>query len=291
MTVAGPALRSLQSVATSSRRAERMVRILDLLATKNELSVAELCSELSVSAATLRRDMSDLQEQGLVARTRGGARSAAGEEIPIRLRDIQRPLAKRAIAIRAASLLPAGRHLAVAIGGGSTTADVARQLTCRRHLTIVTNAITTAIEVAAHPNLQVIMTGGVVRSSSFELVGNLAESAFNGINVNVAVLGADGVTAEHGVTTYDHTEARTNNAMASHAQRLMVVADGSKIGRVTLAKMADASAIHDLVTDDSANPTELTRLAALGVNIHLVRTKDDELDIPSATQMSSHLMY
>lgn len=291
MSAAEPALRSLQSIATSSRRAERLVRILDLLAIKHEMSITELCRRLSVSPATLRRDMSDLQEQGLVARTRGGARAAAGEEIPIRLRDIQRPLAKRAIAIRAAELLPVGRHLAVAIGGGSTTADVARQLTCRRHLTIVTNALTTAFVVAAHPNLQVIMTGGVVRSSSFELVGGLADNAFNGINVNIAILGADGVTAEHGVTTYDHTEARTNNAMVTHAQRLMVVADGSKIGRVTLAKVAEASAIDDLVTDDSADPTELARLAALGVNIQIARVQNEERAVPSAIQLSPHTSY
>lgn len=291
MSAAEPALRSLQSVATSSRRAERLVRILDLLATKQEMSITQLCQHLSVSPATLRRDMSDLERQGLVARTRGGARAAAGEEIPIRLRDIQHPLAKRAIAILAAGLLPVGRHLAVAIGGGSTTADVARQLTCRRHLTIVTNALTTAIAVAAHPNLQVIMTGGVVRSNSFELVGALADNAFNGINVNVAILGADGVTAEHGVTTHDHTEARTNCAMVTHAQRLMVVADGSKIGRVTLAKAADAATIHDLITDDSADPKELARIAALGVNIHLARVQDDAPAVPTPSQLPSHLSY
>ena len=291
MSAAEPALRSLQSISTSSRRAERLVRILDLLAIKHEMSIAELCRRLSVSPATLRRDMSDLQQQGLVARTRGGARAAAGEEIPIRLRDIQRPLAKRAIAILAAELLPVGRHLAVAIGGGSTTADVARQLTCRRHLTIVTNALTTAFEVASHPNLQVIMTGGIVRSSSFELVGGLADNAFNGIHVNIAILGADGVTAEHGVTTYDHTEARTNNAMVTHAQRLMVVADGSKIGRVTLAKVAEASAIHDLVTDDSANPAELARLSALGVNIQIAHVQNEESAVPSAIHLSPQLSY
>jgi DeoR family transcriptional regulator of aga operon len=224
--------------------------------------------------------MCDLEEQGLVTRTRGGARAAAGEEIPIRLRDIQHPREKRAIAILAAGLLPVGRRMAVAIGGGSTTADVARQLTYRRGLTIVTNSLTTAIAVAAYPNLQLIMTGGVVRSSSFELVGALTDNAFNGINVNVAILGADGVTAGHGVTTHDHTEARANSAMVMHGQRLMVVADGSKIGRVTLAKMADADAIDDLVTDDSANPDELARLTALGVNIHLAHVQYEAAGIP-----------
>lgn len=265
-----PARHSMPPAVASPRRARRLVRILDLLAARRSVSIMELCHQLGVSQATLRRDMSDLEDRGLVTRTRGGARAVACAEIPIGLRDTRFPSAKRAIASRAAELLPSGRHLAVAIGGGSTAADVARQLASRRHLTIVTNALTTAIEVASRPNLQVIMTGGVIRSSSLELVGALADNALNGINVNVAILGADGVSADHGVTTHDHIEARTNHAMATHAQRLMVVADGSKIGRVTLAKVADATAIDDLVTDPSADPGELARLAARGAQIHLV---------------------
>ena len=76
------------------------------------------------------------------------------------------------------------------------------------------------------------MTGGVVRSNSFEVVGVLAENTFNAINVGTAILGTDGISAAGGATTHDETEARTNNAMVSHAQRVVVVADGSKIGRL-----------------------------------------------------------
>lgn len=264
-----PAVRCGQPSAPSPRRAQRLVEILDLLTTRGALSVETMCHELEVSPATLRRDMTHLEEQGLVSRTRGGARANTGPELPVHLRDTRSPLAKHAIAVTAAALVPADRPLAVAIGGGSTTAEVARQLGQRRRLTIVTNALTTAAAVAAQPNLQIIMTGGVIRSSSFELVGSLAESAFNGMSVNLAILGADGVSAAHGVTTHDHTEARTNHAMVSHAHRLMVVADGSKIGAATVAKVADASAVDLLVTDASADPQELARLTELGVTVHV----------------------
>ena len=267
-----PAVRSWQPSAPSPRRTQRLVEILDLLTERGAMSVHTLCCELRVSPATLRRDMTHLEEQGLVSRTRGGARANTGPELPVRLRDTRSPHAKRAIAITAAALLPADRPLAVAIGGGSTTAEVARELGPRRRLTIVTNALTTAAAVAARPNLQVIMTGGVIRASSFELVGSLAESAFNGISVKLAILGADGVSAAHGVTTHDHTEARTNHAMVSHAHRLMVVADGSKIGQATVAKVADAAAIDILVTDASADPHELAELTELGVTVHVART-------------------
>ncbi|MEU4286835.1 DeoR/GlpR family DNA-binding transcription regulator [Kribbella sp. NPDC026596] len=270
-TTALPTVRSWQPSAPSPRRTQRLVEILDLLTARGAMSVGVLCCELRVSPATLRRDMTHLEDQGLVTRTRGGARANTGPELPVRLRDTKSPLAKHAIAVTAAALLPADRPLAVAIGGGSTAAEVARELGQRRRLTIVTNALTTAAAVAARPNLQVIMTGGVIRASSFELVGSLAESAFNGISVNLAILGADGISAANGVTTHDHTEARTNHAMVSHAHRLMVVADGSKIGQATVAKVADASAIDILVTDASADPDQLAELAELGVTVHVAR--------------------
>lgn len=274
-TAALPTVRSWQPSAPSPRRAQRLVEILDLLTERGLMSVSALCCELRVSPATLRRDMTHLEDQGLVSRTRGGARANTGPELPVRLRDTKSPLAKHAIAVTAAALLPADRPLTVAIGGGSTAAEVARELGRRRRLTIVTNALTTAAAVAARPNLQVIMTGGVIRASSFELVGSLAESAFNGISVNLAILGADGVSARNGVTTHDHTEARTNHAMVSHAHRLMVVADGSKIGQATVAKVADASAIDILVTDSSADPRELAGLAELGVTVHVARSSPE----------------
>ena len=257
--------------ATSAKRAERMVQILALLDSTDGISITELAEGLVVSPATMRRDLAALEEQGLLSRTHGGARRFAGPaELPPRLRDTQARDAKRAIANKVAQLLPPGR-LAVALSGGSTTAEVARRLATRADLTIVTNSLTTATEIAARPNLRVIMTGGVVRSSSFELVGSLAESTFNAINVNFAILGADGVSATGGATTHDDTEARTNSAMASHAQRLMVVADGSKIGRLTLARVAAVKDISDLITDDTADPTELERIAGEGVTIHVTK--------------------
>lgn len=272
-TAALSSMRSCQPSVPSPRRAQRLVEILDLLTARGTLSIDALCNELRVSPATLRRDMTHLEDQGLVVRTRGGARANTGRELPVRLRDTKEPQAKRAIAITAAALLPVNRPLAVAIGGGSTAAEVARELGRRRRLTIVTNALTTAVAVAARPNLQVIMTGGVIRASSLELVGSLAETTFNGISVNVAILGADGVSATNGVTTHDHTEARTNHAMVTHAHRLMVVADGSKIGRTTVAKVAGASAIDVLVTDASADPHELAALAELGVTVHVTPSR------------------
>ena len=106
-------------------------------------------------------------------------------------------------------------------------------------------------------------------AQSLELVGDLAESTFNAINVGTAILGADGISATSGVTTHDETEARTNRAMVAKAQRTVVVADGSKIGGVALAQMADIEQVEMLITDSSADPDELERLRAAGVQVVL----------------------
>ena len=257
--------------ATSRKRSDRMLGVLALLESGDTVTLTELTRTLQVSSATVRRDLADLEEQGLLVRTHGGARAfaTARAEVPVRLRDSRFREAKQRIARRAAELIPTGPY-SVAISGGTTTAEVAKVLAHRSELAIVTNALTIAMEIASRPNLKVIMTGGVVRSSSFETVGIIAENTFNAINVSTGILGTDGISAAGGATTHDETEARTNNAMVCHAQRVVVVADGSKVGRVTLAKMADLSQVHVLVTDSTADPDELARISAAGVDVIVV---------------------
>jgi DeoR family transcriptional regulator of aga operon len=256
--------------AISHKRSERMLAELSLLDEDGSVSLATLTRELKVSAATIRRDLADMEDQGLLVRTHGGARLySALIEVPVRLRDSQFREAKGRIAARAAALVPKGPY-SVALSGGTTTAEVARVLAVRPELTIITNSLTTVMAIASRPNLKVIITGGVVRASSFEAVGVLAENTFKAVNVGTAILGTDGISTLGGATTHDDTEARTNHAMVAHAQRVIVVADGSKVGRLTLAKMADLREIQTLVTDATADPEELDRIAAAGVDIHVV---------------------
>lgn len=256
--------------AVSGKRSERMRVVLSLLHEQTSISLATLATEVGTSAATLRRDLADLDEQGLLVRTHGGARALdARSEIPVRLRKTQFREAKQLIARRAVEMIPAGPY-ALSLSGGTTTAEVARALRNRSGLTIVTNSLTIAMECAARPHLKVIMTGGVVRQSSLEAVGSLSEYTFNAINIATAVLGTDGISAAGGVTTHDDTEARTNHAMVARAQRVIVVADGSKVGQVTLAKMADLGEIDDFVTDSSADPGALALIAKAGVVVHVV---------------------
>ncbi len=257
------------------KRARRLRAELRLLAESGTsgapVPMHRLTQELSVSVATVRRDLADLEAQGLVVRTHGGARiSASAVELPVRLRAGTSPEVKRLIARRAATFLPEG-PFAVAIGGGTTAAEVARALVFRAELTILTNSLTTAAEIGARQNLRVLVTGGIVRPSSFEIVGALAESSFAALNIGIAFLGADGVSAAGGVTTHDEVEARTNAAMVAGAQRSVLVVDSSKIGRVTLARVVDLAAVDDVVTDDGASVADLRGIEQAGPRVHVVQ--------------------
>lgn len=256
--------------ASSGKRSRRMIAILDLLQERGAVSLADLAETLDISPATARRDLADLADQRLLVRTHGGARLVdSRSELPVSLRDTRFQDAKRAIAAAVADIIPRQRY-AVALSGGTTAANVARALAGHDELTIVTNSLTIAQLVTSYPQLKVIMTGGILRPESLELVGVLAENTFNAINLGTAVLGTDGISASGGVTTHDETEARTNNAMVTHAQRRIVVADGSKIGRLALAQVATIDQVDLLVTDDSADAEALQEIRDAGVEVVLV---------------------
>ncbi|MBI5160063.1 MAG: DeoR/GlpR transcriptional regulator [Micrococcales bacterium] len=260
---------ALERPAASGKRSRRMLAILEVLADRESIALEELARQLRVSAATVRRDLAELADQRLIVRTHGGARTVhSSTELPVSLRDTQFRDAKRAIAAEVARLIPRQRY-AIALSGGTTAASVARALADHPELTIVTNSLSIGQLVTGHARFKIIMTGGALRSESLELVGALAEGAFSAINLATAVLGTDGITAAGGVTTHDETEARTNNAMVTHAQRVIVVADGSKIGRLAMAQVAEIGEVDVLVTDPSADPAALAELRAAGVEVRV----------------------
>lgn len=254
----------------SHKRSDRMVALLAMLNEHGQMPLSRLAEELNASEATIRRDVAVLAAQGLLDRTHGGARPAKGiRELPVRLRDGRNQMAKSRIAVAAAYLIPEGKH-AIGLTGGTTAAEVLRALQHRQDLTIITNSLSIGMEAAEQGQARVLIAGGVLRSNSLELVGSLAEATLRLVNVGTAIVGADGVSSIGGLTTHDETEARTNHTMIERAQRVIAVADSSKLGNVTLAKMADLSEIDILVTDTGAPADELARIRDAGVQVHLV---------------------
>jgi DeoR family transcriptional regulator of aga operon len=249
------------------RRADRVSTILGRLAHDGSVDAGRLADEFAVSAATIRRDLQMLADQKLLSRTHGGAVAADIEyELPVRYRGGRYREQKRAIARCAAARLPHG-PLTIGLTGGTTTHEVARLVAERFDLTVVTNALDIAVELAMRPRLKLIMTGGVSRTQSYELVGPLADQILAGLNIGVAVVGVDGISVRGGLTTHDEVEAHTDHAMISRAARVIVVADGSKVGQDCLARICPVTDVSELITDASADPATLDALRRAGLTV------------------------
>jgi DeoR family transcriptional regulator of aga operon len=251
------------------RQAERFGTILEDLSSGGSVGVTELSERLGVSPATIRRDLELLEQQRLLTRTHGGA-VALGvlSELPLRYKAARRQEQKRRIAAEAASRVADG--WAIGLTGGTTTTEVARAFVERHRLTVVTNALNIASELAIRPNLKLVVTGGHARPESYELVGPLAEQSLGGLNLDVVFVGADGVSEEAGLTTHHEVEAHTNLALIERAARVIAVADSSKIGRIAFAKICGLERIDELITDVEAEPRALRAIRDAGVEVATV---------------------
>jgi DeoR family transcriptional regulator of aga operon len=250
------------------RQEDRLGVILDRLNTHGTVGVTELAADLGVSLASVRRDLELLEDQHLLSRTHGGAVSTGVlYELPMRYRGGRHQEEKRRIA-KAAAALVTDSVVSVALSGGTTTTEVARVLATRSGLKVVTNAINIASELAPRPQIGLVVCGGSARPESHELVGPLAEETLSRLNVDIAFVGVDGITAEAGLTTHHEVEAATNRAMIRIASRVVVVTDGSKLGRRSFAAIAGLDEVDDLITDTGADREECRRIA--DANVHVV---------------------
>jgi DeoR family transcriptional regulator of aga operon len=252
------------------RREDRLGIILQQLNETGSVGVEELSRLLNLSQASIRRDLHLLEQQQLLTRTHGGAvASGVLYELPMRYRGGQRYEAKRAIALQVAALLPAEVG-SLGINGGSTTTEVARAIASRPGLRVVTSALNIASELAVRANIELVVCGGSVRNESYELVGPLAEMTLANVNVEVAIVGVDGVDGVAGFTTHHEVEAHTNRALLRSAERVIVVADSSKIGKRGFAKITDIASATDLVTDSGISRKDVEELERHGPTVHVV---------------------
>jgi len=222
--------------------------------------------EFEVSSATIRRDLRALHEQGLLVRTHGGAvPSLLDLELPVRYRTSRRQSEKRRIAAAAAQLVPDGA--VVGMTGGTTTTEVARTLSDRNGVTVVTNALNIASELVLRSSIRLVVIGGSARPASYELVGPSAELMLSRYHLDIAFIGTDGITLEGGCTTYDEMEAQTDRTFLERAKRVVVTADSSKLGHAAFAHICDLSEVDDLVTDDEGDGELLEAIADAGVAV------------------------
>ncbi|MFF5722892.1 DeoR/GlpR family DNA-binding transcription regulator [[Kitasatospora] papulosa] len=251
----------------------RWTRLLEILGDQGQIDVLDAAERLGCSAATVRRDLDELARQNLLTRTRGGAVvSTVAYDLPLRYKAARRADEKQRIAKAAAELIPTGST--VGLNGGTTTSEVARELALRPEpagggvaLTVVTNAINIANELAVRPQVKIVVTGGVARPNSYELVGPLVDSVLRTLALDYTILGVDAVHARFGAATHDESEAGANRALAECAGTVVVVADSSKLGRRAFAQVCETSAVSVLVTDRDAPEDVVEEFTGLGIDV------------------------
>ena len=243
---------------------DRRTRILDALSKQGYVNIAELRQEHGCSEATLRRDLSYLSAQGLVRRTFGGAASYAAAELPFNSRVGAMADEKQRIATRAAAIVSDGQ--AIGLTGGTTTQQVARALASKDDLTILTNAMTVAMEFATS-SCRVLLTGGELRLKTYEMVGPLADHTASQIHLDIVFVGVDGLSVDGGLTTHNPMEARINQVLMENSDKVIVVSDHTKLGKKTLARVAPATAANMIITDAGAYDESIAGLQQLGIQV------------------------
>jgi DeoR family transcriptional regulator of aga operon len=246
----------------------RQVQILELLAWQGDIEVEDISKRLQISPSTVRRELRALEENGLLVRSYGRAKLPApiAYEAPYERRAATQVAAKRAIAAAARRLIEPSS--VVGISGGTTCTELARQLRAMAgSLTIVTNAVNIAVELQGQPDKRVMVCGGFMNLISYELVGNLVLQSLQNVHLDIAFLGCSGIDLQFGFSMSDEPEAAVARAFMSVADRTVMLADHSKMGRATFARLCPLADVNLLITDADLAADDRQALAQAGLSL------------------------
>lgn len=246
---------------------ERQKQILSLLERQGRLSVAEIVRQFSISEATARRDLEFLAAQGRVQRVHGGVISVeqAPPELPILQREREQGQEKARIGRAAASLVK--DRETVFLGSGTTVLEVARNLRDRKQLTLITNSLPVLNMLAGQKEITVISLGGMLRESELSFIGHITEQALAEVRVDKVFMGTRGLSIEHGLTNDYLQETLTDRAILKIGREVIVVADYSKINRVSTVLLAPLTAMSRFVTDSKSDQEFLQALKKQGIQV------------------------
>lgn len=246
---------------------QRREQILQILVKQGGVQVADLSALMGVSAVTIRTDLTHLESQGLITRNHGGAtlvRTPPPEQ-SVRQRDSLNADVKDRIGTRAAQLVRPGDN--IIIDSGTTTVSLARHLLDLRDVTVMTNGLNIAWELANAPGVAVLLTGGLLRKQSLSFQGAQAEACLQAYSFDTLFLGVDGLDLQFGLTTHHEAEASLNRRMVERARRVVVLSDASKFGRVSLHRIGLLDLVDTVITDPGISPEYRDGLARLGVEV------------------------
>ncbi len=226
---------------------------------------ADLSADFDVSADTVRRDLRELDEAGLLRRVHGGALPRHGDAAPFDARARRAPEAKASIARRAAEFVRDGQ--VIVLDGGTTTLELARALRDDLRASVITTSPHIALALADHPGLEVTVIGGTLRPNALVTVGATAVEALRVIRADVVFLGVCGLHPEIGVTTGDLEERHVKAAMIDGAGEVVALADHDKLGTAMPVVVAPMEAVTHLATDAMEDDPSLAPYRALGIEI------------------------
>lgn len=244
---------------------QRKKLLLAALERDGQIVAKTLSAQFDVSEDTIRRDLRELAQQGLLQRVHGGALPASPAAADFSVRRSIEPGAKRAIALAAARLIKPGQ--VVILDGGTTAVQLAQQLPHELRATIVTHSPSVAVELVAHPGIDVIIIGGRLFKHSIVAVGAAALEALSVIRADVYFMGVTGVHPTAGLSTGDLEEAYVKRALVRQAAETVVLASSEKLNAASACKIADVGVASTIIVE-KATPSRLTRpLAKRGIRI------------------------
>ena len=246
---------------------ERQKQILSLLSKQGRLSVSEIVEQFSISEATARRDLETLAAQGKAQRVHGGVIAAeqAPPELPILQREGEQADEKAGIGRAAAELITDGET--VFLGSGTTVLEAAKHLRDRKNLTVITNSLPVLNALAGIKDITVVSLGGQLRDSELSFIGHITEQALAEVRVDKVVIGTRGISLEHGLTNDYLQETLTDRAILKIGHEVIVLADHTKVNRVSTVLLAPLNAMQTFVTDSSADKKFVQTLKKNGINV------------------------
>ncbi len=246
---------------------ERQKQIFSLLSKQGSLSVAEIVERFSVSEATARRDLESLASEGKVQRVHGGAiaMEQAPPELPILERESEQADEKVRIGRVTAELITDKES--VFLGSGTTVLEVAKNLRDRKNLTVITNSLPVLNALAGLKEITVISLGGQLRDSELSFIGHITEQALAEIRVDKVVMGTRGISLEHGLTNDYLQETLTDRAILTIGHEVIIVADHTKVNRVSTVLLAPLDAVHTFVTNEQADKKFIQSLKKQNVKV------------------------
>ncbi|AKL94834.1 transcriptional regulator, DeoR family [Clostridium aceticum] len=229
---------------------ERKTRILEIVNENDRIEVSDLTQQLQVSESTIRRDLQDLEQAGLLKRTHGGAVKLENTSFEPTMdeKELVNIEEKMEIGKRAAAFIL--DNDTVILDAGTTTLQIAKNIEAK-NVTVLTNSILIALALSKNKDIKVVVTGGYIRGEILSIVGPITDKIIQSFRVDKAFVGTNGITIEDGCTTPNIDEAHTKNMMIQSAKEAYIVADHSKFGKISFARIADIDEIHGIITDKS----------------------------------------